>query len=419
MSVILFPFALFRLVFQSAMLAVGQIWSRKTRSVLTTTGIIIGISSVTAVIAGLTGFKTEVLKGFEAIGTKRIVIWCDRPSTGPLKYAPWERIEFRPEEFEGILEHCPSVEAVTLTTYLPESVRRGNRTLDSVRVLAIDASWYKLQNRGMILGRRFSLMDGRERRQVCLVTPEVRDKLLLDRDCCGQTVLIGDKTYSIVGVVEPPVEIKSIGLRQDQSEVFVPFETVWEWPLRWLNVEAVAKSTGVADDAKAEITFFLRQTRRIKPGDPDTFGVETVATFVERFNSIATVITIVAGCIVAISLVVGGMGVMNIMLVSVSERTREIGLRKAVGARPSAILLQFLTEALMLCLVGGILGFGFGKVLTFAMSRIPDFPLSGATVPLWAVALSFAFSASVGLFFGIAPAIKAARLDPIEALRHD
>jgi putative ABC transport system permease protein len=165
--------------------------------------------------------------------------------------------------------------------------------------------------------------------------------------------------------------------------------------------------------------FFLRQRRHLRLEDPDTFRIEVVQQFIDKFKQIATTMTLVAGGVVGISLIVGGVGIMNIMLVSVSERTREIGLRKAVGARPSAILLQFLVEAVMLCCMGGALGVLGGAGLTKLIANIPGAHLDRATIPGWAIAVSFGFAASVGLIFGMFPAIKAAQLDPIEALRHE
>jgi len=178
------------------------------------------------------------------------------------------------------------------------------------------------------------------------------------------------------------------------------------------------------EDAQAEIRFFLRRTRNIKPTEPDTFGVSSVKRYMEMFNTIALILTLVAVGVVSISLLVGGVGIMNIMLVSVSERTREIGLRKAVGAKKTAILTQFLIESVVLCFVGGLIGIGLGQLLTMALVKIPKFLNEGFNVPmiyipLWAIILSFSFTACIGIFFGMFPAIKAARLDPIEALRHE
>jgi putative ABC transport system permease protein len=191
------------------------------------------------------------------------------------------------------------------------------------------------------------------------------------------------------------------------------------WP--WYSVVAASKSPQLSEDAKAEIEFYLRQKRHVKPGKEDTFEVMTAQRVIEQFSKVASIVTLVATGIVGISLLVGGVGIMNIMLVSVSERTREIGLRKAVGARPAAILLQFLVEAVVLCLIGGAMGLVFGQLITSGVASLlpQETKVERMVVPLSAIILAFGFSAAVGLIFGMFPAIKAARLDPIEALRHE
>jgi len=419
MNVLLLPFAFLRLVAQSVFLALGQIWANKTRSVLTTTGIIIGVASVTAVIAGLTGLKAKVLSDIETVGTNKIGISPRRPDSGPMRRASWTRIRFYPDQIEGLLDHCPSVEAFTRITGFEQHVRHGQWTVEDVRVTGIDPSWHQVENRSVILGRPFSLIDEEDAKQVCLIPSKVRDGLRLDRECTGQTILIGNSSFRIVGVIEPPLQMELIPTGGDRMEVYVPFSVAYKQPWAWMWVLGIAKSPEVAEEAKAEISFFLRRTRGIKPGQPDTFRVETVQRFLEQFNSVALAITAVAGGIVGISLLVGGIGIMNIMLVSVSERTREIGLRKAVGAGPLAILLQFLVEAVTLCLIGGLVGVTVGQLLTKAIANIPNAQLEKAYVPAWAIVLSFGFATAVGLFFGMIPAVKAACLDPIEALRHE
>ena len=187
---------------------------------------------------------------------------------------------------------------------------------------------------------------------------------------------------------------------------------------------AASKSTEIVEDAQAEIRFFLRQKRNMKPTEPDTFEVSSVKRFMEMFNTIALILTLIAVGVVSISLLVGGVGIMNIMLVSVSERTREIGLRKAVGAKKSAVLTQFLIESVVLCFIGGLIGIALGQLLTIALIKIPkflieEFNMPMIYIPVWAIILSFGFTACIGIFFGMFPAIKAARLDPIEALRHE
>jgi len=268
----------------------------------------------------------------------------------------------------------------------------------------------------MVLGRKLSMID--ETRPVCLVGPQLRDKLRMDKDCIGESIRIGHNTFRIVGVIERRARMEFGGDSREDYEVFVPFKMSSKFGKPWIMALAESKSTEMLEEAVAEIKFFLRRARRIRPGDHDTFRVESLKSAIETFNKIALVMTLVAGGIVGISLLVGGVGIMNIMLVSISERTREIGLRKAVGARRSAILTQFLVEAIILCFFGGLVGVGVGELLTLGIAGINPL-LEKTYIPMWAIALSFGFAGSVGVCFGMFPAIKAARLDPIEALRHE
>lgn len=414
------PINFIRLVIQSIQLATSQIWANKVRSVLTTLGIIIGVASVTAVIAALSGLKAKIMSDLETFGTNKIFVWPMWPDSGPLKNASWRLIKFSPEQFDGMLDHCPSVKGFTRVSGFNDSVRCAEKSIESARITAVDADWINIESRELLLGRPFSLVDETQGRRVCLIDPQTRDKLNLDKDCIGGFITIGNNTYRIVGVIqERPSMAFGGGGRGENYEVFVPFITHYRADEPWFQVLAASKSPALSDDAKAEITFFLRKTRRIKPGDPDTFRVQTVESEVQTFKKVMGTITAVAGGIVGISLIVGGVGIMNIMLVSVSERTREIGLRKAVGAKSSTILTQFLIEAVVLCCVGGLFGLGLGHLITLLIAKIPNANLDQAHIPAWAVMMSFGFSAAVGIFFGLFPAIKAAGLDPIEALRHE
>jgi putative ABC transport system permease protein len=405
------------LLYQSMLLALGQIWANKLRGVLTTLGIMIGVASVTAVVAVISGMKNKVLTEFEAFGTNKMFVAPDRPAGK--RFAPW--IPFRPEDFDGMLEHCPSVKAFTRMMWIGSNISYMSRTENSVGVMGIEASWHVVEHRDVTVGRPFSLIDNEQGRPVCIINSVLRDKLALNRDPTGQSVLLGQRRFLVVGMIAPSSGL--LGRGADQSEAFIPYKSALRLQQRGPFVLAASKTPELSDEARAEITFFLRQKRHIKPGDGPNFRIETAAEFVDRFKSVATYITLAATGIVGISLLVGGVGIMNIMLVSVSERTREIGLRKAVGARPSAILLQFLIEAVMLCVLGGLIGLAVGQALTtVVISYIPSeagLGLKNVYVPGWAIALALGFSISVGLIFGMFPAIKAARLDPIEALRHE
>jgi putative ABC transport system permease protein len=419
-SLIRTPLAFFRLFYQSIYLASGQIWANKTRSALTTIGIIIGVASVTAVIAALSGLKAKVLSNVESFGTNTIFIFPQRPETGPLRHASFWTIRLLPEQFDNMLEHCPSVAKFSRVGSVGQrTVRYAEKSIETVNVTGIEPAYHEIESRPVIFGRKFSVIDDMQVRQVCLIEPKLRDELGLDLDCVGQTIRIGYHAFVIVGVIESRPQMNFGPSGRNSYEVFIPFKTVYKLGEPSLQAFAASKSAEVSAEAKAEISFFLRRMRNIKPGEPDTFQVESLQSALQTFNQIALMVTLVASGIVSISLLVGGVGIMNIMLVSVSERTREIGLRKAVGAKKSAILTQFLIEAVVLCFFGGLIGVGLGQLLTFAISNIPNAQLDKAYIPWWSIALSFGFSATVGVFFGIFPAIKAARLDPIEALRHE
>jgi len=406
------------LLVQSVFLALGQIWARKGRAILTTIGIVIGVASVTAVIAALTGLRANVLADFESLGVNKIYVHTRRPESGSQKHARWWDLLLEPEEFDGLLDHCPSVSRLTRIAERGAAVRVRERSVD-VRVIGIEPDWHKIENRSVTMGRPFSLIDNEAARPVCLITANVQDELHLDRDCRGQQIRFLGRAYRIVGIVEPSTKFGVFGIGQRDEEVFIPFRTLWRLEHGWMYAIAASRSPEQSEEAQAEIRFFLRRSRRLQPGEPDTFGVQAIQKFLEQFDAMAAMITLIAGGIVGISLLVGGVGIMNIMLVSVSERTREIGLRKAVGARPSAVLLQFLVEAIMLCLIGGLIGLLFGQLITTGIAAIPKAKLERAYIPMWAIGLSFGFSALVGVVFGMFPAIKAARLDPIEALRHE
>jgi putative ABC transport system permease protein len=413
------PMALVTFLFQSVLLALSQIWSNKVRSLLTTMGIIIGVASVTAVIAALTGLKANVLADFEKIGNNLIAVYTRMPESGRHRHASWQSIRLTPYDFDGMLEHCPSVKAFTRITGTNDDVTAGEQSIQGARITGIEPSWHEVDGRSVIMGRPFNLIDDAAARPVCLISEATRDQLRLDRDCIGQSIYIGRTRYMIVGLLEPPAEFNMIGAGGPEHELFIPFRTIWRRSPGWVFVLVGAKTPEVSEDASAEIRFFLRNRKELRPEDPDTFGIDSVEAFVETFSKVARAITMVAGGIVGISLLVGGVGIMNVMLVSVSERTREIGLRKAVGATPSAILMQFLIEAVTLCSVGGLAGILVGQLLTVVMGTIPGAHLDRAYIPIWAIIISIGFSAIVGVFFGIFPAVKAARLDPIEALRHE
>lgn len=408
---------------QAILLSLRQIWVNKTRSFLTALGIIIGVASVTAVIAALGGLKGKILSEFEAFGASKIFILHDFPREAQNRYG-WTDVRMKEPELDAIAEHCPSIKQLTPTTGLNATVQVGTESQTNASVTGVWPTWHEIENREVVLGRRLMRTDVDNARQVCLINQKGIVRLRLNRDPTNQHILIDNRRFLIVGVLEDfqaGMFGGDFGPGGSDIELIIPFSTAARMkdPDFFFMIIAQAKSPPLADEAKAEVRFVMRKMRGLTPGDPDTFRAESIQQFIDKFSVVAGAITAIAGGIVSISLLVGGIGIMNIMLVSVSERTREIGLRKAVGATPSAILLQFLLEAITLSTIGGVIGVGIGELLAIAMSKLPGAELEQATVPWWAVMMSFGFCAMVGVVFGMFPAIKASRLDPIDALRHE
>ena len=405
---------------QAVVLALSQIRANLGRSLLTALGIIVGVASVTAVIAALAGLKDKVLSEFETFGANRILIFPDRPDDGPRNLYPWKDVRLKIEEVDAIEQHCPSVRVVTPITSLGTSAQHGDRLLEGITVTGIRPAWHETENRTVLLGRPFNSIDEDGARQVCLVNESAIEELRLPAEPVGEHLLIGGRRHLIVGVVET-IQSTMFGMNTSSAEIFIPFALAARLQDKdfFFRITAMISSPELADEATSEISYVLRRMRGLGPDDPNTFQVAAIDQFIDQFKALAAGITAIAGGIVGVSLLVGGIGIMNIMLVSVSERTREIGLRKAVGATPAAVLLQFLLEAVVLCLVGGAVGVLIGEALALGLTLIPDAGLDEAHVPLWAIVMSFSFSAAVGLVFGMFPAIKASRLDPIEALRHE
>jgi putative ABC transport system permease protein len=412
------PLMFIQLLYQSVYLAITQIWANKTRSVLTTIGIVIGVASVIAVIAALTGLKAKILSQVETFGSNTIIIEPRLPDTGLKRNLSWWDVRFKSEEFDGLLEHCPSIKRFTrISNAGQQLVKYGEKAVQNAGVYGVDPAWHEIEHRAIVVGRGISVID--DGRSVCLIEPELRDKLGMDKDCIGETIRIGFRNFTVVGIIEKRSDIGFGGGGQEQPAITIPFETTRKFQQEfWVWAFAESKSPEVLEEGVAELKFYFRNARQLEPDEPETFRVESLKSAIETFNNIAIMVTLVAGGIVGISLLVGGVGIMNIMLVSISERTKEIGLRKAVGARRSAILTQFLVESVILCFAGGLVGLGVGKLLTLAIAH-SNALLAKTYIPAWAVGLSFAFAGTVGICFGMFPAIKAARLDPIEALRHE
>ena len=410
----------FRLITQTVVFAVRQMLGNKVQAFLTTLGIIIGVWAIVTVIAAVGGLKNFVLEEVEKIGgSRKIIMWGQRPDELDNKLS-WSDVRLQPAEAEMLRANESTLDQITLQADRDATVRYGGEQKVGVEVIGIEPQWHEIEQRYVIEGRQFTVTDNEEQLPVALVNEAAIDEFRLKNRGIGEYIFLNDHRFLIVGVIETREASPITGGGESEAEIFVPFNMMYRLFNRfWPRIVMLMDSPETSDETEAEITNLMRRHRQLPPEWPDTFDMFLLSREIESFNAIAGGMTAGAGVLVGISLLVGGVGIMNIMLVSVSERTREIGLRKAVGAQPAVILTQFLVEAVILCVMGGLIGLVIGQASTLILDLAPNVPLGETEIPSWAIILSIGFSASVGIVFGMWPAVKASRLDPIEALRHE
>jgi ABC-type antimicrobial peptide transport system permease subunit len=407
------------------LLALDTLRLHKFRACLTVLGVLIGTATVIAVSSIIAGLDRQLVDVAEQFGTRSIWVYKLQMGT-PHRLTREERLRksLTFEDAVAIREQCPSAEAVSLELFrqlgqfgLPPSTAKykGQDMLDALFV-GVTADHLRMMNASLAEGRFFTDSDDLHRRDVAVVGANVVQRFFEHEDPLGKTIVVDGHSVEVIGTLS---KLKSfLGNDQNDGAVIVPYWTYKRlYPEAKDNFICVLASPGKLNQAIDEITALLRRRRHLKPSEPDNFGISTPESIINQFRQMIGTVALVTVVISSIGLLVGGIGVMNIMLVSVTERTREIGVRKAVGARRSDITWQFLLEAMTLTAVGGALGILTGFLVSFLIRTfVPSLP---STVPLWSVAAGFIVAVSVGLFFGMWPAVKASRLDPIAALRYE
>ena len=393
--------------------------ANKMRSILTTLGIIIGVAAVIAVVSIVQGLQFMITKQLQGVGaTYVMVLPKEEGNQGPGIVARQVRLTW--DDGRAILEQVPGVRLMTPLVGGRATLKYRDRSHDPDFVFGVNQDWPEVSNYTVDRGRFFSRLDLAARRKVAVIGPEVVEELRLGRDPVGAEIYVGSLPATVIGVMEE----KGTSLGTDiDNLVFIPFDTALTLFGRsageQVQLRMQVASAEIVEQVEEEITRVLRVRHRLAEGQPDDFDVILQDELLKTIGTILGSVTAVVGGVVGIALLVGGIGIKNIMLVSVTERTREIGVRKAVGARRQDVLSQFLIEAVTLSLVGGSIGLALGYGIGIGVAALLPGDWPPAHVPFWAVALAFGFSAIVGVFFGIYPASKASRLDPIEALRYE
>ena len=410
---------------ENLMLALDTLRTHKFRSFLTVLGVLIGTTTVIAVTSIIAGLDKQLVDVAEQFGTR--TLWVYKLQLGaPHAMTREERLR-RPLSYEdamAIRDQAPSSAAVSVELFRemgdfglpPATVRYKGQDMNDALFVGVTSDHLRLLNTTLDQGRFFTEVEDVHRRDVAVIGNGVRERFFKNADPLGKSILVDGHTLEIVGTL---AKFKSfLGDDQNDKAIFIPYHSFQKtYPEAKDNFICVLVEPGKMDQAKDEVTELLRRRRHVKAADPDNFGISSAESLIGQFRQLIATVGLVMVVISSIGLLVGGIGVMNIMLVSVTERTREIGVRKAVGARRSDITWQFLLEAMTLTASGGLIGILAGWLLSVAIRTfVPSLP---STVPLWSVVAGFSVATSVGLFFGLWPAVKAARLDPIAALRHE
>jgi putative ABC transport system permease protein len=404
--------------FENFVIALRAIRANALRSILTTVGIIIGTAAVIAVVSIVQGLQYLIVGQLQSVGSTHIIVLPQQErNQGPGFVARQVRLTW--EDGQAIRDRVPGIAEITPVVAGNVQLKYRDRQHDSM-VIGCHDNWPEIFNYGVERGRFFSRFDVDSRRKVAVVGPKVVDELRLGEKPIGKEIYVGKVRATIIGVMEK----KGQSLGQDFDDItFIPFETALLQFGRaagdQIQLRLQAASADTIEQVTDGVTHLLRQRHHLSEGEKDDFQILKQDQILSAVNAILGGVTAVVGGVVGVALLVGGIGIMNIMLVSVTERTREIGVRKSVGARRHDVLIQFLIEAVTLSLVGGVLGVALGYGLGALVVALVPVDLPPVHVPWWAVLIAFGFSCVVGVVFGIYPAGKAAALDPIEALRYE
>ena len=404
---------MFQLFFENIRIAVSAIFSSKLRSFLTALGIIIGVLAVTLMGTLISGLDKSFEKSMSMLGKDVFFIskfeWFGHQDYWELRNRP----EIKPEYAEKLVEQGKYVIAASSQSFRMSEMSRDEKNITGVSIVGTTTDYMQTSNTTIEKGRFITQGENNSGSRVAVIGYDVAEELFENSDPIGENVKIGPYKFRVVGIIEK--QGKFLGLQSMDNQAIIPLGTFQRlFSRRGFFRLSVKVDKNYMEEAEFEVRSIMRRIRGLRPDEQDNFAINKQEAFETTYNGIKLAIGGTGIFITVLSLVVGGIGIMNIMFVSVKERTREIGIRKAIGATRNVILSQFLIEAVLICLMGGLTGLGFAYALSFVINQI--FP---STMPVSLAILAVIISLTVGIVSGLVPAYRAAKLDPIEALSYD
>ena len=399
-------------------IAWDAICANKMRSVLTTLGIVIGIVTVTLMGTALDAMNRAFHSSISIMGADTLFV--QRFSWMARSEAEWQKFQKRREitwqQAKAIEKQMTLSRGVAPVVGMNQTVRFKNRSASRVQIIGSTDQFLITSGFSLDLGRFISAMEAEAGRPVCVIGTDVSTNLFANESPLGQRIKVGSRSLEVVGVLTK--QGKFMGIESLDNQVIIPIQQLLMgyWRNPDFQIQVKAGDINRLEEAKGELQGLMRKIRRLEPGDPDDFAINQQEHLVEMFNRVAKIIATVGLLVTGLSLFVGGIGIMNIMFVSVAERTREIGVRKAIGAKRRTIMIQFLIEAASICLIGGLVGLAITAVLTLILGKFMPIPV---TLSFPVMGLAILVSLLTGVASGFFPAWRAARMDPVEALRNE